>query len=157
MTTLYANPYGFSNKGFYFESLEEFEEKKAEDGEYEIDFIDGDAPALFRSVGITQANLDTWFDELDELDDDEDKALALRYLCGDLGCKLAEALDKADDVIIYRGSLRDYAEEFFDEMYEVPAAVQPYIDYAAFARDLEMSGDVAEIEQGVYCINASEF
>lgn len=157
MTTLYANPYGYDNKGFYFESLEEFEEKKAEDGEYEIDYINGENPALFSAVGINQTNLETWFEDLDELEDDDDKALALRYLCGDLGYKLAEALDKADAVTLYQGSLLDYAIELFDELYEVPRAIRSYIDYEAFARDLELSGDVAEIEMGVYCINPYDF
>lgn len=49
----------------------------------------------------------------------------------------------------YRGcykSLEDYAQEFYEECYEIPEYLKLYIDYEAIARDMELSGDVFTIE-----------
>lgn len=37
-------------------------------------------------------------------------------------------------------SMEDYAEEFMNECYDIPDYLTNYIDYSAFARDLEMDG-----------------
>lgn len=79
MTTLYANPYNIDASGFYFNDADEFTEKSTNltdrygnpVEEFEIDFIDGDDAALFNACGINQANLSTWFDDIQTLDDHE--------------------------------------------------------------------------------------
>ena len=100
MTTLYANPYNIDAAGFYFESADEFTEKAQNltdrygnhVEEFEIDFIDGDDAALFNACGINQANLNTWFDEIEALDDHE--KVNLYYLLNVAGYTLSQALDK---------------------------------------------------------------
>lgn len=58
----------------------------------------------------------------------------------------AEAFDanQFDDRYIGETSIRDYAEEFFDECEECPEHLREYIDMDAYARDMEVCGDLAE-------------
>ncbi len=155
MTTLHAQPYNFDATGFYFETFEEFEEKceKARDGfglpveEFEIQFIDGDAAdaQLFEAAGINQGSIDQFFELIDEIEEYQKPAL---YFILDQGYELDDALGKIDDVMIQEGNLEEAAEQLFDEIYldQVPVILQNYIDYSAFARDCEYSGDFREFE-----------
>lgn len=153
-TTLYAQPYSLAatNKGFYFHSFEEYEakvENLTDDfgcpvEEFEIQFIDGSDAELFEACRINQANLSVWFDEIELLDDNE--KVALCFLLSDLGYNLEDAMEKIEDVSIQEGDLQSVAEELFDELYEVPQAIAPYIDYEKFARDCELNGDLRSFE-----------
>jgi Antirestriction protein (ArdA) len=155
MTTLCATPYDISAPFFYFESIEEYNEKatnlRNDYGqpveEFELQFIDGESidAELFEAAGINQANLEKW-DDLEALDDDD--KVKLVYLLDSVGYELNDALDTLDDVMIFEGNLRDAAEELFDECYahDIPENLRHYIDYEAFARDLDMNGDMSEFE-----------
>lgn len=166
MTTLYANPYNIDAAGFYFNDADEFIEKSANltdrygnhVEEFEIDFIDGDDAALFNASGINQANLNTWFDDIETLDDHE--KINMYFLLSVAGYSLSQALDKVDEPSITQSSLRDTAEELFDEcwLHEVPENIRFYIDYDKFARDCEIGGDLVEFEynnQTYTCTNAA--
>jgi len=166
MTTLHAQPYSVDATGFYFTSAEEYETKQsalrdrfgAPVEEFEIQYIDGDDGQLFEACGINQCNLPTWFDDIETMEDNEKTALF--YLVDQVGYRLNEALEKLDDVCLYEGPLLDAASELFDELYlpEVPEAVRNYIDYAAFAYDCQMGGDMVEFtyEGTTYtCTNAN--
>lgn len=166
MTTLYANPYNIDATGFYFESVDEFTEKSTNltdrygnpVEEFEIDFIDGDDAALFIACGINQANLNTWFDNIEHLGNHE--KINLYYLVSVAGYRLSQALDKVDEPSITQSSLRDAAEELFDEcwLHEVPENIRFYIDYDKFARDCEIGGDLVEFEYNNHtytCINST--
>lgn len=165
MAKLYANPYDISATGFYFDSLEEFEEKtknlRNECGqpveEFSIEYIEGDNPKLFDAAKINQANLAIWFDELDHIEDDSDDGLAIRYLLENVGLSLDDALNQYQEVQIYQGRIEDYAADLIEDCYELPEIALRYFDYEAFARDLVMGGDVAEIQPGVWCVNAACF
>ena len=84
----HATPYDISATGFYFETLDECRERASrhrnEYGdpveEYEIQFIDGDNYELFKAIGVNQANLPLWFDQFEDLDEDE--AARAIYLAG---------------------------------------------------------------------------
>jgi hypothetical protein len=167
MTTLYANPYNIDAAGFYFNDANEFIEKSTnltgrygnQLEEFEIDFIDGDDAALFNACAINQANLNTWFDDIETLDDHE--KINLYYLLSVAGYTLSQALDKLDEPSIKQSSLRDAAEELFDEcwLHEVPESIRFYIDYDKFARDCEMGGDLVEFEYNdttYTCTNAAD-
>lgn len=166
MTKLYANPYNIDAAGFYFNDAYEFIEKSANlidrygnpVEEFEIDFIDGDDATLFIACGINQANLSTWFDDIETLGDQE--KVNLYFLLNVAGYTLNQALDKLDEPSIAQSSLRDAAEELFDEccLHSVPESIRYYIDYEKFARDCEMSGDLVEFEynnQTYTCTNAA--
>ena len=166
MTTLYANPYNLDAAGFYFENADEFTEKAQNlidrysnlVEEFEIDFIDGDDAALFNACGINQANLNIWFDDIEALDEHE--KINLFYFLSVTGYTLSQALDKVDEPSITQSSLRDAAEELFDEcwLHSVPESIRYYIDYGKFARDCEMGGDLVEFEYNnqIYtCTNAA--
>ena len=166
MTTLYANPYNIDAAGFYFENTDEFTEKSQNltdrygnpVEEFEIDFIDGDDASLFNACDINQANLNAWFDNIETLGDHE--KVNLFYLLSVAGYTLSQALDKVDEPSVTESSLRDAAEDLFDECWlpSVPESIRFYINYDKFARDCEMSGDMAEFEynnQTYTCTNAA--
>ena len=76
------------------------------------------------------------------------------------GYTLSQAFDKLDEPSITQSSLRDAAEELFDECWlpSVPESIRYYIDYDKFARDCEMGGDMVEFEynnQTHTCTNAA--
>lgn len=165
-TTLYAQPYNMDAQGFYFHSFEEYETKSENlrdrfgnvVEEFEIQFIDGDDAALFEACGINQSNLATWFDDIE--DKDENEKIALYFLTGELGYTLDQAMDKVEDVIIYEGDAKEAAEELFDECYAhtIPENLRFYFDMDKFARDLEIGGDFNEFEFNgttYTCTNAS--
>ena len=166
MITLYANPYNIYAAGFYFNDTDEFIEKSTNltdrysnpVEEFEIDFIDGDDAALFNACAINQANLSTWFDDIETLDDQE--KINLYFLLSAAGHTLSQALDKVDEPCITQSFLRDAAEQLFDEcwLHEVPENIRFYIDYDKFARDCEIRGDLVEFEynnQTYTCTNAA--
>lgn len=161
MTQLAAVPYDFTAQAaqaFYFDSFEEYERKYAERlpiEEYELQFIDGDNPRLFEDADITQANVSTWFEFLQDIDDDSDQGIALRWLLS-LGYTLGDALSRADEVTIHHGSAKDYAMEITD-ISGIPAHIAGYIDYEAIARDLEISGDITEFSFEVYITKSNCF
>ena len=150
----YAQPYSLDATGFYFTSLEDYNEK-AEAlrdcfgnavEEFEIMFIDGDDGQLFSACGINQSNMAIWFNGVVQLVGREKAALF--YLVSTVGYSISDALDKIDEVCLYAGNLEDAAEELFDECYAhaIPENLRFYIDYKAFARDCEMGGDMCEFD-----------
>ena len=140
--------------GFYFDNQLDYEVKANMHvdrygnlvKEFEIQFIDGDYAQLFAACGISQANLDKWFDNIEILQDSE--KLSLYYLVGVAGYSLDKALEKLNEPSITEGNLYDAAEELFDEcwLHEVPESIRFYIDYDKFARDCAMGGDLCEFE-----------
>lgn len=166
MTTLHATPYNRDATGFYFTDAHDYESKSTVHvdrygnlvEEFEIQFIDGDDAQLFEACGINQANLNIWFDDIEFLQDHE--KVNLYYLVGVAGHTLSQALEKLDDPSITESSLRDAAEELFDECWlsSVPESVRFYVDYDKFARDCELSGDMTEFEYNnktYTCTNSS--
>jgi len=156
MTNIYhATPYDISATGFYFSTYDEYAEKAAshrnEYGdpveEYEIQFIDGDNSRLFAAAGVNQANLETWFDSLEDLDGED--AIKAIYLIEDCGYSLEDALDRLDDVHLFEGTATEYAESYIGDtglLDEMPENLRCYFDTESFARDLLLGGDIAELE-----------
>jgi len=156
MSKLYANPYNFSAKGFYFDShasyVEQSENLQDEYGnlveEFEIDFIDGDLPCLFKACEINQCTLELWFDRIETLNESEQAELY--YRCEFLSQSAEEALDNLNqDGSLSQSTLIDYSHECIDESGELeklPEHLQRYFDYAAYANDLVLGGDVVEFD-----------
>ncbi|MBL4617758.1 MAG: antirestriction protein ArdA [Robiginitomaculum sp.] len=153
--TYHATPYDISASGFYFNTYEDYLEKSAthrnEYGdpveEYEIQFIDGDNYRLFGALGINQANLKDWFDSFEELDDED--VIKVIYLSEDLGYAMDGILDRLDDVILFEGSVLDYAISYLEDtglLDQIPENLRYYFDTESFARDLERNGDIASLE-----------
>ncbi len=154
MTTLHATPYNRDASGFYFENASEYENKAATHvdrfgnlvEEFEIQFIEGYDAELFAVSGINQTNLNTWFNEIEFLQDFE--KVSLFYLLGVAGYTLDQALEKMNEPSIYQGDLLEAATELFNEcyLYTLPENIRYYIDYEKFARDCELGGDMCEFE-----------
>lgn len=134
---------------FDFESSEEFEEKSGEHKASEYKFTCSgtrEDEVLFSKLDIDASNLDTWFDEIEPMDNYQ--KTALYYLIHVVGRSMYHALSKVEEVTLYEGDLKEAASELFDEIYlnEIPENLQFYIDYDLFARDCEVGGDLCEFE-----------
>ena len=78
---LHAQPYDLCAKGFYFSSVEEYQQKASANlndygdpvEEYELQFIDGDDLDcdLFKALGVNQANFQHYFKACEDWDDDQ--------------------------------------------------------------------------------------
>ena len=165
-TQLHAQPYNQSATGFNFTGISEYQTQANNRldahgnivEEFEIQFIDGDDAELFRACQIDQTSLDTWFNDVEVLD--EIDKINLFYLVGCASYTLAKGLDKIKEPSIYYGQLIDAATELFDEcmLPEVPENIRLYIDYAKFSRDCELGGDMVEFEYAnctYTCTNAN--
>lgn len=156
MTNVYhATPYDISAAGFYFSTLEDFLQRSAshrnEHGdpveEYEIQFIDGDNYALFQAIGVNQANLKLWLEALEDLDQHD--AVKAIYLAEHHSYSADEALDHLDDVYLFEGTPREYAESYVEDtglLNEIPDSLRTYFDIEAYARDMVLGGDITQIE-----------
>ena len=155
MTQLFAQPYDISAQGFYFTSMEEYQEKSARNvndfgspvEEYEIQFIDGESidAHLFEALGINQANFGEFLEACDSWDVEQKQKVIIAV--GEFGHSFDLKTGDLDDfeVDIYEmDSLRELAEHFVEEglFGEIPKHLENYIDYDAIARDL--SSDYSE-------------
>lgn len=156
MTKLFAQPYDISANGFYFETVEEYNEKSSKlrnsygqpVEEFELQFIDGESidADLFKALGVHQGNFSTYLEAAKEWS--EDDKIKVIIAVGEAGYEFDLGKDMPDqfDVDLYQmDSLKELAEQFVEEgLYgEIPKALQYYIDYEAIARDLGM--DYSEI------------
>lgn len=161
MTEFYAQPYSIEHTGFYFDSIEKYEagmEKLNKRGceEVEIQFIDGDdhLSRLADAAKIGQGDVDIWFEELDDLDDTETTQIMFLLDCG---YSLSDALDRYEDVCIFNGKASDYAYDLINDTTEIPENLRFYIDYDAIARDMEINGEITEINHELIITNALDF
>ena len=147
---LYAQPYDISAEGFYFRSIEEYDQKARDRRnsygeiveEYEIQFIDGGILdcELAKAIGLNQCNQAQYLEGIDTWDDDEKQVLILAL--GECGYDFTDSTVPCDfDLDIYHvESLRELAQEFLDEglFGEIPENFRFYLDMDAIARDLGM-------------------
>lgn len=155
MSNYHATPYDVSASGFYFDGYEEYQTKaknhKNEYGdlveEFEIQFIDGDNYKLFNALGINQANLEQWFIDFENLEGEEPiKAIYLAEYCAE---NMSDILDNLDDVSLFEGTAKEYAEEYINDcglLSELPEHLHYYFDVESFARDMVLGGDITEAE-----------
>ena len=161
MTEFYAQPYSLDHTGFYFDSIEKYQSgmrtlNKRGCEEVEIQFIDGDDHLawLANAANINQSNICLWFAELDDLD--ETAVIQLCFLL-DHCYNVDEVLDRYEDVCLFEGKASDYAYDLINETTEIPESLRSYIDYDAIARDMQINGEIAEIERELIVTNAQEF
>lgn len=64
----------------------------------------------------------------------------------------------AENACIFEGSRSDYAYELIQDCYDTKnmGELQNYIDYESFARDLELGGDIQELDYNVYWTNPND-
>ena len=153
MAQLYANPYGYDCKGFYFDSLEDYEKKYKANlhsagvspcEEYSIEFIDGSGAeaAVFAAMEIHQGTVKDWFEVEDRAGGGSELAalfwLSQRY---GGGSSAEELLDKVDEVYVFEGDKGAYAWEFGQDVgIENADPNGYYFDYDSFGRDLRIDG-----------------
>lgn len=148
---LHAQPYDISASGFFFHSLEEYQQKSsvlrndygAPVEEFEIQFIDGDDIDcdLFKALGVHQGNFDAYLSAC--ADWDQNQKIKVIIAVGECGYRFDLREDNPDDLDVdfyEMKSLRDLAYHFVDEglFGQIPSNIQCYLDYDAIARDLGM-------------------
>ena len=161
MTSFYAQPYSLDHSGFYFDTLETYEQgmaalNKRGCEEVEIQFIDGDdhLARLADTTRIGQGQVALWFEELDDLDEVATDQIGFLLDCG---YSIEDALERYEDVILFEGSKSDYAAELMEDTTDIPDFLINYIDYDAIARDMELNGEITEIRYHLLVTNANEF
>jgi antirestriction protein len=92
---------------------------------------------------------------LSDVTSDDDLA-ALTFLAS-IYQDFSSIRDKVDDVNLYHGSRSDYAEELITDCYEVPDFLVNYINYDKYGSDLEINGEITEVEHDVFVVNACDF
>lgn len=147
---MYANPYAYDARGWYFKDFEDFERKYDKHlpvEEYSLEWIDGPEGdrQLFEALNVNQANLEQYFDLIDDLADHEKPALY--YLLRVRGMGPGEDLDDMlrmveDEVRVMEGNSKDYVYEYIDSAGGIADAFGPdirarYFDYERFGRDLK--------------------
>ncbi len=155
MTNYHANPYDQAATGFYFDDyasyLAQAKNHKNEYGdpveEYIIENINGTNHQLFNALGINQANLQLWFENLESIDGDD--LIRAIYLAEFLNTDMSEIMDRLDEVALFEGRADQYAEEYIEDcglLDGMPENLRFYFDVDAFARDMLLSGDISEVE-----------
>ncbi|HEX2751726.1 MAG TPA: antirestriction protein ArdA [Alphaproteobacteria bacterium] len=158
MTTLFAQPYDITANGFYFDSVEDYNENAEKNRnsagfqveEYELQFIDGESidAALFKALDVNQANFGAFLDACEEWDITQKQKVIIAV--GECGYSFyLQSGDPDDfDIDLYElDSLKELAEQFVDEglFGEIPTSIQNYLDYDAIARDLGFDYSETEI------------
>jgi antirestriction protein len=154
--TLFAQPYDISVAGFYFETIDQYEERAVKTlnasgnpiEEFEIQLIEAEPEdiALAKAMGLNQATMALFF----ELAKEWEFHQKFRYaIAAEEGTAFDTAEDEIDllNVEIYGvESLRELAAQFAEDGFygEIPEALAAYIDHEAMARDLGM--EFTEIE-----------
>lgn len=157
MTLLYAQPYDVSATGFYFESIEDYQDKAAKAvndygqrvEEFEIQFIDGENIDcdLAKAWGLSQCNIAAFFEAAEDWDEyDKMRFIIAVGECGYVFDPAHADPDDYDVEIYHLDSMKELAEQFVDEglFGDIPERLQFYLDYDAIARDLSV--DYAETE-----------
>jgi antirestriction protein len=158
MTTLFAQPYDITANGFYFDSVEEYNENAEKNcnstgfpvEEYELQFIDGESvdAALFEALSVNQVNFGAFLNACEEWDTAQKQKVIIAV--GECGYSFDLQSGDPDgfDIDLYElDSLKELAEQFVDEglFGEIPASIQNYLDYDAIARDLGCDYSETEI------------
>lgn len=156
--TLFAQPYDISANGFYFDTVEQYEEcaAKARNDfgqpveEFEIQFIDGEALdcALATAWEINQVNFPAFLEAAAEWDDEVKRRFIIAVgECGYDAAGVADDPEAVDIDLYYLDSLTDLAEQFVEEglFGDIPELLRFYIDYEAIARDLSVDYAMAEV------------
>jgi hypothetical protein len=166
---IYANPYAYGASGFYFESADDFDRKFAAAErrgveEFDLEFIDGTSleAKLFDAAGVNQANVHEWFDLVEELDSDERMVAAIHAAEHEGVRDLEEVKERADDIIVYAGSMRDALEEQLNDAGGIAEVLKGqrkakvgrrgdvtldmYFDYDSFGHDVQFDLEPEEAE-----------
>lgn len=154
---LFAQPYNIDATGFTFSTFEEYEELRQDTTdlfgfpveEFEIQYIDGRPfeAVLASLMRLHQGNLQEFFELIEELEHEPEiteKIIALDKLFVTLTAD--EIRQAVDEMILFEGTLREYAEEYIASTGVLDAIgfLDRYIDYPAFGRDLVLNGEVFE-------------
>lgn len=143
-------------KGAYAEYHQEDEDDVTEDDLYSDD---GNFDFQFTYAGRNKEELTlSDVEELLSSDvfDGDYSITAFEFLFEEIGHDVMDAINSADDVSLFEGTLEEYAREFVNDVYDIPANLSYYFDYDSFGSDLEREGSV--VEYGNYVItNAGDF
>lgn len=159
-TTLFAQPYDVSACGFYFETVEQYEERASKAlndfgqpvEEFEIQFIDGAQIdcELAEAIGLNQGSFPQFLDCVDGWEEWE-KTLVI-IAVGECGYIFDSDIspDHLGVEVYPVDTLRELAVQFVEDgLYgEIPETLEFYIDYDAIARDLSVEYAETVIDGG---------
>ncbi|MBI1274452.1 antirestriction protein ArdA [bacterium] len=145
MTQLYAQPYDISATGFFFETVEEYDQRAAAlrnsygqlVEEFEIQFIDGKSidAELFEALGVHQGDIQAYMEATDSWSDDEKVRVIIAL--SEVGYDFALGKDlpsKFEDMDLYEiDSLRDLAIQFVEDglFGDIAENIKCFLDFDA--------------------------
>ncbi|WP_413207591.1 antirestriction protein ArdA [Rhodospirillum sp. A1_3_36] len=156
--TLYAQPYNIDATGFYFDSIDHYQQRASlcRDGfgqpaeEFEIQFIDGERldAALALAWDLHQGSFPAFLEAAETWDDDQKRRFIIAV--GECGYDRDQCAQDPDavEIDLYQGiTLCELAGQFVEEglFGDIPEPLRFYIDYDAIARDLSMDYSETEI------------
>lgn len=157
--TLCAVPYAYGVSFFYFDTLEEYQDKYKKQfdryhcEEYEIQYIDGSDIAWL----LWKACKEDMFKLLEIIEEGtittKEDAIKL-YVCTNInGDSLEQALDNYQDIYLYEGSMEDYAWEIFPWS-QIPTWVHAFIDIHKYVNDMDCNGEIYQLDGDCegYCV-----
>lgn len=164
----YAMPYDYEARGFYFSDTEEYETKAKANvnfygqpvEEYEIQFIDGGEveSLLAQAFGLNQCNVSKFIEFIDN--GYSERAYAAAWWLWHNNMKTAEQVyemdeDDLESYVLHEcefncalnedGAIEEYAHVYLEDTGQldaIPESLRYYFDYAAFARDMRLNGEV---------------
>ena len=149
--TLCATPFRYEVPYFYFETLEEYQDKYKKQfdryhcEEYELQYIDGCGIVwiLWKACKEDAFKLLKIIEE--EIITTEEDAIKL-YVCTQInGDTLDDALNRYEDINLFHGSMHDYAYEVFP-WEQIPEWAHTFIDIDQYVTDLSCNGDIYELD-----------
>ena len=94
--------------------------------------------------------MNEWFETYEDMGDET--AAKVIYLFDHLDYTTDTAndiQDKLDDITLFEGTAIEYAEQYLEEtgmLNKIPQHLRYYFDTEAYARDMLLNGDIAEVE-----------
>lgn len=139
---------------FTFEDMDEFDAKRGVyDGEQFTFMLDGYSTDFEELVGMACAegsiSPEEAFNIVDEFENDWAADVRLVAL-NELGIVWDYAFlsDHWDNIVLFQGTMLEYAEEYAQDTMDIPEHLQYYINYDAIALDLESQYNVLEFWYG---------
>lgn len=169
--TIGAMPYSYEGSMFEFSDMDQFKTKwkdlydRKGTEEYALEFLDGSnieqkiyQAMNLHSVGsVDPKDLELFFEILDEDKiKTEAQAFAFWFCTSHLGYAPSVAYDIFEDLIIFKGTPEEYAQDYTFScvpLSEIPSMIRDYIDFEKMGQDMMDSGSIVHFQEEGFCVD----
>jgi hypothetical protein len=165
MAKFFCNPYSFELNGFFFTTLEEYQNRlafakisqKSVDFENEIELIDGSN--IERSIfDLSSQNIEKFYELVESLSElDENQIIVLEHCTNNLGYDFDTIFNHMDSFTIWtdRSDLEDDKQDhvFCSLDIEENDPIYSYFDASRYVEDLLLNDEIIELNVKFYFTN----